>query len=110
MDPWRGQLFGNIIIAGPTEVYMAAIAPLADHADDLDGLVDTGLRLCEEMRSPVLAMYARLFGACGLRVRNRAGDHDRASRLVDEAVAFGDRIGAGFARAAAENWPALQDS
>jgi hypothetical protein len=110
MDPWRGQLFGNIIIAGPTEVFMAAIAPLADHADDLDGLVDTGLRLCEEMRSPVLAMYARLFGACGLRVRNRAGDRDHASRLVDEAVELGDRIGAGIARAAAENFPALRAS
>ena len=61
MDPWRGQLFGNIIYRGPTEVYMAGIAPLADHADDLDELLDTGLRLCEEMRSPLLAMYARMF-------------------------------------------------
>jgi hypothetical protein len=55
-------------------------------------------------------MYARLFGACGLRVRNRAGDRDRASRLVDEAVGLDDRIGAGIARAAAENFPALRDS
>ncbi len=110
MDPWRGQLFGNIVIAGPTEVYMAAIAPLADHADDLDELLDTGLRLCEEMRSPLLAMYARLFGACGLRLRNRAVDRDRASRLVDEAVDLGDRMGAGIARAGAENFPALRDS
>ena len=59
------------------------------------------------MGSPLLAMYARLFGACGLRLRNRAGDHDRAARLVDEAVELGDRIGAGIARAAAENFPVL---
>ena len=38
MDPWRGQLFGNIIYAGPTEVYLAGIAPLAGYADELDGL------------------------------------------------------------------------
>jgi class 3 adenylate cyclase len=110
MEPWRGQLFGNIILAGPTEVYMAGIAPLADHADDLDEHLDTGLRLCEEMDSPLLAMYARLFGACGLRLRNRTGDRDRASRLVDDAVDLGERMGAGIARAAAENFPTLRDS
>jgi class 3 adenylate cyclase len=110
MDPWRGQLFGNIIIAGPTEVYMAAIAPLADHPDDLDELVDTGLGVCDAMRAPLLAMYARLFSACGLRLRNRAGDRDRASRFLEEAVELGDRIGAGIARAAADHFPVLRDS
>ena len=107
MDRWRGQLYGNIVLAGPTEVYMAAIAPLADRPDELDGLLDTALSNCERMRSPVLAMYARLFGACGLRLRDRLADRDRASRLVDEAIALGDGMGAGIARAAAENFPAL---
>ena len=109
MDPWRGQLFGNIGWLGPTETFMAAIAPLAGHADELDALLDTALAQCEEMHSPILAMYARLFGACGLRTRNRPGDRDRAARLVDEAVDLGDRMGAGIARAAAENFPALRD-
>jgi len=59
------------------------------------------------MRSPVLSMYARLYGACGLRLRNRADDRDRASRLLDESVALGDGIGAGIARAAAANFPVL---
>jgi hypothetical protein len=107
MDRWRGQLYGNIVLAGPTEVYMAAIAPLADRPDELDGLLDTALRTCERMRSPVLAMYARLYGACGLRLRDRPADRDRASRLVDEAISLGDGMGAGIARAAAENFPAL---
>jgi class 3 adenylate cyclase len=107
MDRWRGQLFGNIVLSGPTEVYMAAIAPLADRPDELDGLLDTALRNCERMRSPVLAMYARLYGACGLRLRDRPADRDRASRLVDEAISLGDGMGAGIARAAAENFPAL---
>jgi hypothetical protein len=107
MDRWRGQLYGNIVLAGPTEVYMAAIAPLADRPDELDRLLDTALSNCERMRSPVLAMYARLFGACGLRLRDRLADRDRASRLVAEAIALGDGMGAGIARAAAENFPAL---
>jgi hypothetical protein len=110
MAPWRGQLFGNIALLGPTETYMAAIAPLAGHPDAIDDLVDTALRQCEEMQSPVLAMYARLHGACGLRTRDRTGDRDRAARLVDEAIALGDRMGAGIARAAAENFPALEVS
>ena len=97
MDRWRGQLYGNIVLAGPTEVYMAAIAPLADRPDELDGLLETALSNCERMRSPVLAMYARLFGACGLRLRDRLADRDRASRLVDEAIALGDGMGAGIA-------------
>ena len=109
MDPWRGQLFGNIIYTGPTEVYLAGIAPLAGHADDLDGLIEAGLAQCEEMRSPLLALYARLYGACGLSARNRAGDRDRVAVLLAEAVEIGDRIGAGIARAAAENFPVLRD-
>lgn len=88
---------------------MTRIAPLAEHPDELDELLDTALGMCEEMASPLLAMYARLFGACGLRSRNRAGDRDRASRFLDEAVDLGDRLGAGIARAAAENFPALRD-
>jgi hypothetical protein len=107
MDPWRGQMFGNLVLLGPTEVYMAGIAPLADHPDELDALLDTALHACEVMRSPLLAMYARLYGACGLRARDRTGDRDRASHLVDEAVELGDSIGAGIARAATENFPAL---
>jgi hypothetical protein len=107
MDPWRGQLFGNIALLGPTETFMAAIAPLAGYPDALDELLDTALRQSEETRSPLLAMYARLHGACGLRTRNRPGDRDRATRLVDEAIELGDRMSAGIARAAAENFPAL---
>ena len=67
MHPHGGQLFGNLVLAGPTGAYMAAIAPLADHADDLDALLATALEACEAMGSPVLAMYARVHGACGLR-------------------------------------------
>ena len=107
MDRCRGQLFGNVVLAGPTEAYMAGIAPLAGHPDDVDELLDAALRACDMMGSPVLDMYARLYGACGLRLRNRAGDHDRAARLVEESIEMGGRIGAGIARAAAENFPAL---
>jgi class 3 adenylate cyclase len=109
MDPWRGRFFGNIAYWGPTESHLAAIAPLAGHADELDALLDTGLRICDEVNAPLNALYARLFGACGLRTRNRSGDRDRAARLVDEAIVLGDRMGAGFARIAAENFPALRD-
>src|SRR5205085_9251046 len=28
MEPWQGQFFGNIVFRGPTESYMAGIAPL----------------------------------------------------------------------------------
>ena len=109
MDPWRGQLFGNIPWQGPTESFMAAIAPLAGHADELDALLDTGLGICDAIHSPLLAMYARILGACGLRTRNRTGDRARSARLVDEAIELGDRLGAGIARIAAENFPALSD-
>ena len=86
---------------------MTAIAPLVGHADELDALLHAGLGMCEEMQSPVLSMYARILGACGLRTRNRSGDRDRAAGIIDEAVVIGDRIGAGFALAAAEHFPAL---
>jgi class 3 adenylate cyclase len=109
MDPWRGQLFGNIIYAGPTEVYLAGIAPLAGYADELDGLIEAALGQCEEMSSPLLALYARLYGACALCVRNGAGDRDRAAAQLSAAIEIGDRIGAGIARAAAANFPALRD-
>ena len=109
MQPWRGQLFGNIVWNGPTESYLAAVAPLAGHADDLDPLLETGLEICDEMHAPVLAMYARILGVCGLRVRDLSGDRDRAARLVDEAVELGDQLGAGIARVAAEHFPALRD-
>ncbi|MCU1352063.1 MAG: hypothetical protein JWM05_1272, partial [Acidimicrobiales bacterium] len=107
LDRSRGQLFGNVVLLGPTEVYMAGIAPLADRPDEVDELLDTALAACEVMGSPLLGMYARLYGACGLRLRDRAGDGDRASRLLDESIELGDAIGAGIARAAAENFPAL---
>jgi len=109
MDPWRGRFFGNIAYWGPTEAYLAALAPLAGHADDLDALLDTALRISDGINAPINAMYTRLFGACGLRTRNRSGDRDRAGRLVDEALVLGDRTGAGIARAAAEAFPALRD-
>jgi hypothetical protein len=108
MDPWRGQLFGNIAWHGPTEVYMAAVAPLAGHADQVDALLHTALELADAMPSPPLQMYARVFGSCGLRLRDRDGDRDRAARLLDEAIALGDGMGAGFARAAAAHFPALR--
>jgi hypothetical protein len=107
LEPWPGQLYGNIIIGGPVEISLAASAPLVGRGDDVDGLLDTGLAQCEEMSSPLLSMYARLHGACGLCLRGRGTDRDRAAKLLDEAVALGDRMGAGIARAAAESWPAL---
>jgi hypothetical protein len=109
MEPWQGQFFGNIVFSGPTESYMAGIAPLAGYPDALDALLETGLRRCDEVNAPLNGMYARLSGACGLRTRNRLGDRDRAARLVDEAITIGDRLGAGIARAAAEHFPALRD-
>lgn len=109
LAPWPGQLFGNVMWHGPTECYLAAIAPLAGHPDTLDALLDTGLGICEEMRAPLNGLYARIHGACALRVRSRPGDRDRARRLVDEALDLGDRHGAGIARAAAEHFPALAD-
>lgn len=60
---------------------LAGIAPLADHADELDEmLLEIALLSCDAIGSPVLAMYTRLYGACGLRVRDRTGDR-RAARL-----------------------------
>jgi class 3 adenylate cyclase len=108
LDPWRGQLFGNVIWHGPTESYLAAIAPLAGHPDELDDLVDTALTICEQIDAPINRLYACLFAACAYRTRRRTGDRDRADRLLAEAVELGDRTGAGIARAAAENFPALQ--
>ena len=110
MAPWQGQFFGNILFWGPTESYMAGIAPLAGHPDALDALLDAGLRICDDVNAPVNAMYARLLGACGLRTRDRSGDHDRAALLVDEAIDIGDRLGARIARAAAEHFPALRSA
>jgi class 3 adenylate cyclase len=109
MEPWPGQFFGNVVFYGPTESYLAGIAPLAGHSEQLDGLLDAGLRICDQINAPVNAMYARIYGACALRTRNSLGDRDRAARLVDEAIALGDRLGAGFARAAAGHFPALRD-
>ncbi len=109
IEPWQGQFFGNIVFSGPTESYMAGIAPLAGYPDALDALLETGLRRCDEVNASLNGMYARLSGACGLRTRNRLGDRDRAARLVDEAITTGDRLGAGIARAAAEHFPALRD-
>ncbi len=104
---WRGQLFGNVIWHGPTESFLAGIAPLAGHADELDDLLSTALLLCEELHSPVNAMYARIFGACGLRTRDRAGDRERSDDLMTEAIEIGDRIGAGIALAARNGFLAL---
>jgi hypothetical protein len=106
---YPGQFSGNIAWAGPSEVAMAAVAALCGHADDLDALVDTSLAMTDATASPMYAMRNRIHCACGLRIRNRPGDRDRAARLVDEAIALGDRIGAGFARVAAAGFPALQD-
>jgi len=72
-------------------------------------LLDAGLTICDEIHAPLNGMYARIFGACGLRTRDRAGDRDRAARLVDEAIKIGDRIGAGIAHVAAEHFPALRE-
>jgi hypothetical protein len=108
-EPWRGQYFGNIAHHGPTEIAMASIAPLCGHADELDALIDTGIGLADGTSSPIYAMYARIYCACGLRIRSRPRDRDRALRLVDEAIAIGDRIGAGFPRAAAAAFPTLRD-
>ena len=109
LAPWPGQLFGNVTWHGPTESYVAALSPLAGHPAELDSLLETALVMCKEMRTPVNDLYARILGACGLRIRDRPGDRDRARRLVDEAVDLGDRLGAGIARAAAEHFPALRD-
>jgi class 3 adenylate cyclase len=106
---WPGQFHGNIIWNGPTEVALAAIAPLAGHADDLDRLLNTAITAVDETAMPVYALYARLWGACGLRIRGGPGDRVRASSLVDEAIVIGDRIGAGIARAGAERFPSLRD-
>jgi class 3 adenylate cyclase len=106
---YPGQYSGNIAWAGPTEVAMTAAAALCGHADDLDALVDTSLAMTDATASPMYAMRNRIHCACGLRIRNRAGDRDRADRLVDEAIVIGDRIGAGFARTAAAGFPVLQD-
>jgi class 3 adenylate cyclase len=108
LAPWPGQLFGNIVWHGPTECFLAGIAPLAGHADELDDLLDTGLRLCAEIGSPLNAMYARILGACGLRRRDGQGDRARATLLAEEAVELGDEIGAGIARAARDGFPALR--
>ncbi len=109
LAPWPGQLFGNVMWHGPTETYLAAIAPLAGHPDALDALLETGLTICKEMNAPLNELYARIHGACGLRIRGRSGDRDHARYLVDEAIALGDRLGAGFARSAAEHFPTLAD-
>jgi class 3 adenylate cyclase len=109
MEPWRGQFFGNVVQWGPTEAFMSAVAPLAGHTDDLDELLDTALDVCDRTNTTLSAMYACLCGACGLRIRNRAGDRERADRLVAEAIERGDAIGAGIARLASQNWPALRD-
>ena len=95
---WPRQFYGNIVWNGPTETALAAIAPLAGHGDDLDRLLTTALDLSDAMPSPLLQMSARVFGASGSRLRNRPGDRERAARLVDQAIALGDRIGAGFAQ------------
>ena len=60
MDRYRGQLFGNILLAVPTDAYMAGVVPLADHPDDVDELLETALGACDLMGSVVLDMYARL--------------------------------------------------
>jgi class 3 adenylate cyclase len=106
---WPAQFFGNIVWHGPTETALAAIAPLAGHADDLDQLLATGLATADETTMPLYSLYARLWSACGLRIRGHPDDRARALGLVDEAVAIGDHIGAGIARAAAEHFPALRD-
>jgi hypothetical protein len=106
---WPRQFYGNIIWHGPTESALAAIAPLAGHADDLDRLLTTSLEATDETTMPLYALYARLWGACGLRNRGGRVDCARALGLVDEAIVIGDRIGAGIARAAAEHFPALRD-
>jgi hypothetical protein len=108
LDPWRGQLFGNITWYGPVESYLAAIAPLAGHADDLDELVETTVRYCDEMGAPIITMCASVFAACGLRLRDRPGDRALSSELIESAIAIGDRVGAGFARAAADGFPSLR--
>jgi hypothetical protein len=88
---------------------MAAVAAWCGHADDLDDLIDTSLAITDATASPMYAMRNRIYCACGLRIRDRPGDRDRAARLIDEAITIGDRIGAGFARAAAAGFPALQE-
>ena len=108
MEPWPGQFCGNIVHYGPTEASLAAIAPLAGHADELDERLDTALDICDRTDATLNAMYARLYGACGLRIRDRAGDHERAAQLVAEAIERGDAMGAGIARLAAQHWPALR--
>jgi hypothetical protein len=105
---WPGQFYGNIIWHGPTETALAAIAPLVGHADDLDPLLGTALAAADETAMPLYALYARLWGACGLRIRGGTDDRARAIALVDEAIEIGDRIGAGIARAAAAHFPALR--
>jgi sugar phosphate isomerase/epimerase len=105
--PYPGQLCGALTWYGPTEAYLAAAAPLAGHPDRVDEHLERALALCQEMRAPINEMHARVLGACGLRLRNRTGDRDRAARLVDEAIQIGDRHGAGYARAAAEHFPVL---
>jgi class 3 adenylate cyclase len=105
--PWPGQLWGNLTWYGPTDAYLAAAAPLAGHPDRVDEHLERALALCREMRAPINDMHARILGACGLRLRDRAGDRDRAARLIDEAIELGDRHGAGYARAAAERFPVL---
>ena len=58
---------------------------------------------------PLYALYARLWGACGLRTRDGPGDCARAARARHEAIVIGDRIGAGIAVPAAQHFPALRD-
>jgi class 3 adenylate cyclase len=106
---WPGQFHGNIIWQGPTEAALAAIAPLAGHADDLDPLLATALAAADETMMPMYALYARLWGACGLRIRGGPDDRARAIALTGEAIAIGDRIGADIARAAVQHFPALRD-
>jgi len=109
LSRWPGQFSGNLVWVGPSEVGMAAIAPLAGHAESLDVHLNAGLERADTSGSPVLAMYARIFGACGLRIRGAEDDVRRARRMVDEAVALGNRFGFGVARAAADAFPSLQD-
>ena len=77
---WPGQFYGSIIWSGPTETALAAIAPLTGHADDVDRLLEAALAAADEATMPLNALYARLFGACGLRIRGGSGDRARRAR------------------------------
>jgi hypothetical protein len=99
LEPYTGQIIVVPIASGAigaADYFLGLLAATCGETDAAIGLLEAGLALSRQIRSPVLAGHA----AVGLATVLRDVDPTRAGALVDEAQATAERLG--LARLATE--------